>query len=265
MSETLDPGFAALAHTLADAAAPVAMRHFRTPLTTETKDDASPVTRADRESEAAMRALIDEAFPEHGILGEEYGPERTDAEYVWVLDPIDGTRAFINGIPLFATLIALVRDGVPVLGLNSYPALDERWLATADTPTLHWGLGNEGAPVQVAGCASLSAARMCTTSQDMFNEPDLARYLSLKGGVADTRFGTDAYAYVMVASGHCDLVAESGMQPYDYLSHAVIVEGAGGVITDWEGKPLRIDSTGSVLAAGDAQVHAAALEALKTS
>ena len=263
MTQTLDPGFATLAHTLADAAATAAMRHFRTPLDIETKDDASPVTRADREAEAAMRAFITEAFPDHGILGEEYGPERTDAEYVWVLDPIDGTRAFINGIPLFATLIALVRNGDPVLGLNAYPALEERWLATLDTPALHWGRGDEGVTVRVTACESLTAARMCTTSPDMFDPDDLARYRSLKDAVADTRFGTDAYAYAMVASGHTDLVAESGMQPYDYLSHAVIVAQAGGTITDWDGNPLRIDSAGSVLAAGDADVHAAALDALR--
>ncbi len=264
MSKPLDPGYSALAHTLADAATAAALRHFRTPLDIETKDDASPVTRADREAEAAMRALINEAFPEHGILGEEYGAERTDAEFVWVLDPIDGTRAFINGIPLFATLIALLRDGDPVLGLNAYPALDERWLATADEATRHWGRGDDGAPVRTVPRGDLGAARMCTTSQDMFEAGDLARYLNLKAAVADTRFGTDAYAYAMVASGHTDLVAESGMQPYDYLSHAVIVAGAGGVISDWEGAPLRIDSPGSVLAACDGDVHARALDALRT-
>ena len=264
MTSSLDPEFSTLAHRLADAASLAAMQHFRTGFAIETKDDASPVTRADREAEATMREQINAAFPTHGILGEEYGAERTDAEFVWVLDPIDGTRAFINGIPLFATLIALVRDGTPVLGLNAFPALDERWLATSDQPTRHWGRGNTGVEARTRNCPSLDAAQMCTSSPDMFNTIDGARYAQLKAAVRDTRFGTDAWAYAMVASGHTDMVAESGMQPYDYLSHAVIVAGAGGRITDWEGQPLTMHSTGSVLASGRASVHEAALAALKT-
>jgi inositol-phosphate phosphatase/L-galactose 1-phosphate phosphatase/histidinol-phosphatase len=263
VTDRFDPAFPALAHQLADAAGTAAMRHFRTGLDIETKNDASPVTRADREAEAAMRELINVAFPDHGILGEEYGAENTNAEYVWVLDPVDGTRAFINGIPLFATLIALVRNGTPVLGLNAFPALDERWLATSHTPTQHWGRGNNGVEVRVRECASLDAAQMCTTSPDMFNPADGARYAGLKTAVRDTRFGTDAWAYAMVASGHTDVVAESGMQPYDYLSHAVIVAGAGGSITDWDGGALNMNSTGSVLASGSKAVHAAALRALE--
>lgn len=263
MTEPLDPAFGALAHRLADAAGTAAMALFRTNVAIETKDDDSPVTRADRDAEAAMRTLINEAFPEHGILGEEHGAERTDAEYVWVLDPIDGTRAFINGIPLFATLIALLRDGDPVLGLNAYPALDERWMAARGKPALHWGRGENGVACRVRACPSLAAARACTTSPDMFDATDSARYERLKPALRDVRFGTDAWAYAMVASGETDLAVESGMQPYDYLSHAVIVESAGGKITDWEGRPLRIDSPGSVLAAGDAGVHAAALDILK--
>ena len=263
MTDRLDPAIPALAHQLADAASAAAMRHFRTGFDIETKDDASPVTRADREAEAVMRELINANFPDHGILGEEYGAEKTDAEHVWVLDPIDGTRAFINAIPLFATLIAVVHDDTPVLGLNAFPALDERWLATAQTPTRHWGRGRKDAEVRVRTCPALDAAQMCTSSPDMFNPTDGARYAGLKAAVRDTRFGTDAWAYSMVASGHTDLVAESGMQPYDYLSHAVIVAGAGGIITDWDGQPLNMKSAGSVLASGSADVHAAALKALE--
>ena len=239
------------------------MQLFRTNVAIETKDDDSPVTRADRDAESAMRELINATFLEHGILGEEHGTERIDAEFVWVLDPIDGTRAFINGIPLFATLIALLRNGDPVLGLNAYPALDERWMAARGAPALHWGRGDDGVACHVRACPSLAAAHVCTTSPDMFDAEDSARYAQLKSVVHDVRFGTDAWAYAMLASGKTDIAAESGMQPYDYLSHAVIVESAGGTITDWEGQPLRIDSPGSVIAAGDAKVHAAALDALK--
>lgn len=264
MTDRLDSEFSALAHRLADVAGAAAMSVFRTGFDIETKEDASPVTRADREAEAVMREQINATFPDHGILGEEHGAERIDAEFVWVLDPIDGTRAFVNGIPLFATLIALVRNGTPVLGLNAFPALNERWLATSNEPTRHWGRGNDSVEVHARTCPSLATAQMCTTSPDMFDAADSARYAHLRTAVQDTRFGTDAWAYSMLSSGHTDMVAESGMQPYDYLSHAVIVAGAGGTITDWNGQPLNINSDGSVLAAGDAAVHAAALATLKT-
>lgn len=261
----VDPELEAFAHTLADAAGVAALRYFRAGFDVEQKADASPVTQADREAETAMRTLIAQAWPEHGIMGEEHGSERLDAELVWVLDPIDGTRAFVNGIPLFATLIALVRDGTPVLGLNAYPALGERWLGVRGKPTRHWYGANESDAVQARPCPTLGEVRLCTTSPDMFDAADAARYAKLKGAVRDTRFGTDAWAYAMVASGHTDMAAESNMQPYDYLSHAVIIDGAGGTITDWEGRPLGMDSPGSVLAAGDADRHAEALALLRSA
>ena len=263
MTDNLNPEFASLAHRLADAAGGAALRLFRTQLDIETKDDASPVTQADREAETVMRDLINTTFPNHGILGEEYGGERTEADFVWVLDPIDGTRAFVNGIPLFATLIALLQDGEPVLGLNAYPALDERWIGQRGAPTLHWGRDGTARESRVRACSILKTARMCTTSPDMFNAEDAARYAGLKSAVLEPRYGTDSWAYAMVASGQTDIAAESGMQPYDYLSHAVIVAGAGGTITDWEGQPLQMGSPGSVLACGDAAIHAAALNALQ--
>lgn len=264
VSDPIDPELETFAHALADAAGVAALRYFRAGFDIELKDDASPVTQADREGEAAMRAMIAQTYPEHGIMGEEHGSERLDADLVWVLDPIDGTRAFVNGIPLFATLIALVRDGEPILGMNAYPALGERWLGVQGKPTRHWYGANESGAVHARACPSIGDVRLCTTSPDMFDAADLARYVKLKDAVRDTRFGTDAWAYAMVASGQTDMAAESGMQPYDYLSHAVVIAGAGGTITDWEGRPLRIDSPGSVLAAGDPDRHAEAL-ALLTS
>lgn len=265
MSDLIDPELETFAHALADAAGAAALRYFRAGVDVELKDDASPVTRADREAETAMRALITQTYPDHGIMGEEHGSERLDADLVWVLDPIDGTRAFVNGIPLFATLIALVRDGVPILGLNAYPALGERWLGVAGAPTRHWYGANESGAVSARSCPSLGDARLCTTSPDMFDDADAVRYAQLKAAVGDTRFGTDAWAYAMVASGQTDMAAEAGMQPYDYLSHAVVVAGAGGTITDWDGNPLRIDSPGSVLAAGDGARHAEALALLQSA
>ena len=257
-----DQALTDLALRLADASGPVILDYFRTNLAVERKDDASPVTRADREAETALRQLLAAEVPGHGVLGEEHGGERLEAEYVWVLDPIDGTRAFVNGIPLFGTLIALTRNGVPVLGVIDHPALGERWLGVAGAPTLHWGRGNNGAPVQTRACGGLEQALLCATSPEMFSSDQLGRFQRVQSAARDTRFGTDCYAYAMVASGQTDLVAEAGMHPYDYLAHAVVVAGAGGVITDWQGAPLTLDSPGSVLAAGDARVHAAALALL---
>ncbi len=261
----VEPELESFAHALADASGIAALRHFRAGIDVELKADASPVTLADREAEAAMRTLIAETYPEHGIMGEEHGNEQLDAELVWVLDPIDGTRAFVNGIPLFATLIALVRDGTPILGLNAYPALGERWLGVTGKPTRHWFGATESEPLRARACPSLADAHLCTTSPDMFDAADSARYARLKYAVRDTRFGTDAWAYAMVASGETDIVAEANMQPYDYLSHAVVVAGAGGTITDWDGRPLRINSPGSVLAAGDTGRHADALTLLQSN
>lgn len=261
----LDPTLIDLALRLADVSRPVILDYFRTNVAIDHKDDASPVTRADREAETALRERLVAEVPDHGILGEEHGSERLDAEYVWVLDPIDGTRAFINGIPLFGTLIALTRNGIPILGVIDHPALDERWLGVAGAPTLHWGRGDEGKPSTVRVCGGISKALMCTTSPEMFSADELPRYQRVSAAVRDTRFGTDCYAYAMVASGQTDLVVESGMQPYDYLAPAMVVAGAGGIITDWQGAPLTLASAGSVAAAGDAQVHTTALQLLSAA
>ncbi len=265
MTGAIASEFVDLSLKLADASGPVILDYFRTSLAVERKDDASPVTQADREAEMALRQLLTAEVPDHGILGEEHGGERLDAEYVWVLDPIDGTRAFINGIPLFGTLIALTRNGVPVLGVIDHPALGERWLGVAGAPTLHWGRGNEGTAVRARACNALDQALLCATSPHMFSSDELAQFEKVSGAVRDTRFGTDCYAYAMIASGETDLAVEAGMQPYDYLAHAIVVSGAGGTITDWTGAPLTLESPGSVLAAGDARVHAAALQLLTAS
>ena len=260
-----DPAMIDLALRLADTSGPVILGYYRTDVAVERKDDASPVTRADREAEDVLRQLLAAEVPDHGIFGEEHGSERLDAEYVWVLDPIDGTRAFVNGIPLFGTLIALTRNGTPVLGVIDHPALGERWLGVAGAATLHWGRGDDGAPVSTRACATLDQALLCTTSPEMFSNDQLTSYRRVQTAVRDTRFGTDCYAYAMVASGHTDLVVEAGMKPYDYLAHAVVVAGAGGVITDWQGAPLTLASPGSVVAAGDARVQGAALNLLSAA
>ncbi len=251
------PAFADVAGRLADAAARIAMKYFRRDLAVDDKTDQSPVTGADREAEAAMRDILGAAFPEHGIYGEELGKVRIDAEYVWVLDPIDGTQSFVTGKPLFGTLIALTRLGVPVLGVIDAPALNERWVGIEGRPTTF-----NGAPARVRGCAELGRAWLYATSPQMFPGGDFEAFERLRARVRRAVYGAECYAYGLLASGHVDLVAEATMQPYDFLALAPIVTGAGGVITDWRGEPLTLGSGDRVLAAGDARIHGAALEVL---
>lgn len=249
--------FADVAGRLADAAARVAMKYFRRDLAVDDKTDRSPVTGADREAEAAMRDILGAAFPEHGVYGEELGKVRIDAEYVWVLDPIDGTQSFVTGKPLFGTLIALTRRGVPVLGVMDAPALNERWIGIEGRPTTF-----NGAPARVRGCAELDQAWLYATSPQMFPGGDFDAFERLRARVRRAVYGAECYAYGLLASGHVDLVAEATMAPYDFLALAPIVAGAGGVITDWGGEPLTLASGSRVLAAGDARIHGPALEAL---
>jgi len=247
----------ALAHRLADTARRLALPRFRTPLDVIVKDDESPVTVADREVEAALRALIGAAFPDHGILGEEQGRTNMDAEYVWVVDPIDGTKSFITGSPLWGCLIALLHRGRPVLGMIDIPCTGERWSALGDGAVQ---LNDQ--PARTSACQTLAAARIYTTSPDAFEPADWARYDALSRRTALRRFGGDSYCYGQLASGYVDLVVEAGLQPYDYLAMVPIIEAAGGVITDWQGQPLGVDSDGRVVAAATAQLHAEALAGL---
>ncbi len=236
-----------LAERLADAAGAAIRPFFRQKFDIETKGDLSPVTAADRASEAAMRAIIEVERPDDGIIGEEYGRCREDARYCWVLDPIDGTRAFIAGRPLFGTLIALLDEGRPILGVIDQPIIGDRWVGAEHRPTLFNGL-----PARTRPCASLSEARIGTTSPHLFGSGENhARFEALRAQVRDTLYGGDCHNYGLVASGHLDLVVESGLQLYDFAALVPVVEGAGGRMTDWRGRPLDRESDGRVIAAGD--------------
>lgn len=248
---------AEFAGRLAEAGGRAVRRHFRTPLRVDSKADASPVTAADREAEQAMRAMIEETCPAHGIVGEEYGSVRGDAEYIWVLDPIDGTRAFIAGKPLFGTLIALLKDGAPLLGVIDQPILGERWLGISGRPTTF-----NGAPVAARPCAGLDLATLNATTPDMFDHDEAARFAQLSSLVRSTDYGGDCYAYGLLASGFIDLIAEADLKPYDFCALIPVVEGAGGVITDWAGSRLTLASGGRVVAAGDPALHREAVAAL---
>jgi histidinol phosphatase-like enzyme (inositol monophosphatase family) len=197
-----------------------------------------------------MRTLLAKQVPAHGIFGEEHGVERADAEYVWVLDPIDGTKAFITGLPIFGTLIALLHRGVPVLGIIDQPILKERWLGVAGRrSTLN------DRPIKVRACTSLDKAYMYSTAPLMFRGPVAKRHEELAEKVKLFRWGGDCYAYGLLAAGHVDLVVENSLKLYDFAALAPVIKGAGGMITDWKGRELNMQSDGSVLAAGDPAIH----------
>jgi len=249
--------FIALAERLADASGAIVRRYFRTTLEVEDKPDKSPVTVADREAEAAIRELIEEAFPDHGIVGEEYGAVRADAKYVWVLDPIDGTKSFITGKPLFGTLIGLLHEGAAVLGVIDQPVLGERWLGARGRPTTL-----NGRPVHVRPCGELGRAALYATSPHMFEGADKQAFARVRDAVKLPLYGADCYAYGLLACGFADLVVEASLAAYDYCGVVAVIEGAGGVITDWTGAPLGLGSDGRVVAAGDRRSHERALELL---
>ena len=226
---------------------------------------ASPVTLADRAAERKIRELIEEACPTHGIFGEEYGAQNIDADFVWVLDPIDGTRSFITGRPLFGTLISLLHKGSPVIGIIDQPVLNERWVGVVGRQsTLN------GAPVRTNGVSKLQDAELFSTTPDMFKKGhEMDRYGALKDATRSSHFGADCYAYALLASGFgVDMVVEADLGLYDYCALVPIVEGAGGSITDWEGKQLGLHNhdacEGRVLASANQCLHEHALSILKS-
>lgn len=257
MTDSRFDEFLKWAGRMADAAAPIAMKYFRSGVVIDRKADLSPVTIADREAESAMRAVIEEAFPDHGVIGEEHGRVRADAEYVWVLDPIDGTKSFVTGKPLFGALIALTRNGEPIVGVIDMPALKERWIGAEGRPTLY-----NGRPVRVRACSDLAGAWLYATSPQMFKGGNFQAFERLREKAGNTLYGADCYAYGLLANGAVDIVCEAGLQPYDFCALSPVVKGAGGVFTDWQGRDLTLRSDGRVLAAGDKKTHARALEAL---
>ncbi|KFM27711.1 Bifunctional phosphatase IMPL2, chloroplastic [Auxenochlorella protothecoides] len=261
-TQDLEP-FVALANRLADSAGAVSSRYFRTPVAVDVKADASPVTIADREAEGAMRDLLSTHAPTHGVFGEEFGhASGSDPDWTWVLDPIDGTKSFITGRPLFGTLIALTHRGVPVLGVLDQPILRERWVGVLGAETSLNGL-----PIHTRPCASVGDAYLFATTPHMFSGPNAEAFARVRDASRIPQYGCDCYAYGLVARGLADVVVEADLKPYDFLALVPILEGAGGVMTDWMGEALRLDpetitEAHEVVAAGDARTHAQALELL---
>jgi inositol-phosphate phosphatase / L-galactose 1-phosphate phosphatase / histidinol-phosphatase len=230
-----------LAHALAHASGAAIRPFFRAPFHQEAKADASPVTEADRAAEAAMRSLLERLRPQDGVIGEEYGESRADAERVWVLDPIDGTRSFIGGRPIFGTLIALMEQGRPVLGVIDQPVAGERWIGGLGRPTML-----NGRPATARRCATLGKALFATTAPWL-----LSAFDPIRSACGDTLLGGDCYNYGLLASGHVDLVVEQGLQLYDFAALVPVIENSGGRMTDWDGAPLDRNSDGRVIAVGD--------------
>ena len=249
----ISPADISLANALADAAGAAIRPWFRRPFLVETKEDFSPVTIADREAEAAIRALLAQHRPDDGVIGEEYGDDRPDAARVWVLDPIDGTRSFIAGRAIFGTLIALMEDGVPVLGVIDQSIAGDRWIGGTGHPTRL-----NGHRAYVRHRDALAGAHLATSSPHYFNPDDLRAFERVRSDAFDTLYGGDCYNYALLASGHLDLVVEAGLKPHDWAALAPVVTNAGGVMTDWAGAQLRLGSDGRVVAAGDKRVAEAA-------
>lgn len=243
------------ANETADGAGRIALEQFRRALDVEHKADDSPVTVVDRKVEAFMRARIAAAFPDHGIYGEEEAPVHLERAHVWVVDPIDGTKSYVTGHPLFGGLMALLKDGAPCLGQIDMPVMGERWCGVAGEKSTF-----NGRPCTTSGCTDIARAYAYTTDPMLFSGRDGKIFETLKRSVRLLRFGGDCYSYGLLASGHCDLVVETGLEPYDYLPLVQVIRGAGGVITDWEGKPLGVGSCGEVIAAATPELHAAMLD-----
>jgi inositol-phosphate phosphatase/L-galactose 1-phosphate phosphatase/histidinol-phosphatase len=249
-----------IALELADAAGEILRRRFRRPMAVETKQDRSPVSQIDLEVERALRAHLERVAPEHGVIGEELGELRPDAELVWVIDPIDGTRAFVTGRPTFVTLIGLLHLGKPVIGVIDQPILAERWIGGVGLQTRFLG---ENALVR--RCPDLSQAWVGATEPSMFPGPLAIGFGSISGRARQTIWGGDGYLYGQLASGHLDCVVEAGLKLHDFVALAPVVAGAGGVITDWRGRELDRASDGLVVASGDPRLHDQAVSILRAT
>lgn len=251
----------ATAHDLADASGKVILKHFRKPIAIDNKASAGafdPVTEADRAGERAIRKRLAVLHPDHGILGEEMGHAPGSAPYTWVIDPVDGTRAFITGMPLWGTLIGVTHEGKAEIGLMDQPYTRERiWSSAAAT---HWrSTDGRARRVHTVACPRLEDARLTTTSPDLFAKGHEAQvFARLRAQARLTRFGGDCYAYCLLAAGHIDIIVEAGLKSYDIVPLIPIIERAGGVLTNWAGG--RAEEGGRILACGDPRLHEIALE-----
>ena len=253
-------GYGGFFRELAAAAAAETLPRFRTrtDVVNKLSQGFDPVTEADREAERAIRALINARYPDHGILGEEHGSENLDREHVWVIDPIDGTRAFISGLPVWGTLCGLYRNGRAIAGMMAQPFTGELYFGD-ETGAFYEGPGGNG-QLRTRPTTALGDATLFTTTPALFRDAKRTRYDALEGAVKLSRYGTDCYAFAMLAAGHADLVCEAGLQAYDIGGLIAPIEQAGGVVTRWDGGPA--EQGGDILASANPALHEAALAIL---
>jgi myo-inositol-1(or 4)-monophosphatase len=251
----------AFLNTLADAAGPQILPHFRVGTKIENKEKKTgfdPVTQADKAAERAIRALIEASYPSHGIRGEEYGNKPANSSYTWVIDPIDGTRAFVSGLPVWGVLIGLLKDGVPVLGLMDQPFTGERFIGGPQGAK--WVRNDVCRSMQVRKCTDLGHATLCTTDANLFVGEECGVFETLRTQTRLQRFGLDCYAYGALALGCVDLVVESGLKDFDICGLIPVVEAAGGQVTNWCGQSAA--KGGQIIASGDPELHAQVLQIL---
>ena len=260
--------FELFSHELADASGKVIRKYFRSKMTVEDKADESPVTIADRQTETVMREMISVKYPDHDILGEEHGYEATGSRWKWVLDPIDGTRSFVAGMPIFGTLISLLDNDVPQFGIIDIPILRERWLGIRNQESLYYPDQQGGTPqlCKVSGKKKIEQSILYSADPAMFNISQKPHFDRIVAQVKMVRYGGDCYSYGLLASGHIDLVVEADLKIYDVMALVPVVENAGGVITDWLGNnSFDDDWDGCLLAAASSELHAQALSLLQNS
>lgn len=252
-----------IANAALDASGAAIRPYFRIGLGADNKADESPVTAADRKAEEVLRAFLAKATPEFGIIGEEFPAHNSCAKYVWVIDPIDGTRAFITGRTSFTTLLGLLEDGLPVLGFIDQPILQERWSGGRGVAA-HFSSAFGGVP-RTKATVTLAEAELSCTSPEMIQgagDDAVRRFNQLKQVTKRVYWGGDAYAFGLLALGQIDIVAEHDLKPWDWAALAPVIEAAGGIVTDWAGEPLKLGCDGSVLASANRALHTAALAAL---
>jgi histidinol phosphatase-like enzyme (inositol monophosphatase family) len=263
MAQPTEAELVAFAHHLADVSAGAILPHFRTELVVGNKARGSafdPVTAADQAAEQAMRESVAARFPEHGIIGEEFGEIGRERRYCWVIDPIDGTRAFITGSPLWGTLIGLTQEGRPLLGLMNQPFTAERFWSEGGR--LRWrGPNSAERTLQTRACGRLADAVLSTTHPDLFAGEEATAFAAIRSRVRMTRYGGDCYGYCLLAAGFIDIIVECGLKPYDVVALVPIIESAGGLITTWDGDSAA--HGGSIIAAGDRRVHREAIAVLR--
>ena len=249
--------FAVSAATMADASGALIRRDQQNKFDVQIKGDGSPVTSVDKAAERRIRGIISKLHPDHGIIGEEYPPSAAGSEFVWAIDPIDGTLPFLAGFPVFGTLIALLHRGVPILGVIDMPVTRERWIGGSNLPTTH-----NGKPVKTRACENLASALMSTSNPDFYDTTSLPALKRMQQATQLSIYGGSCMAYGQIASGRIDVGIDVQFDVFDYLALVPIITGAGGIISDWNGDSLDVNSGDRFIAAGDARVHAEALEVL---